>query len=114
MTVRLKRVYDAPSPDDGFRVLVDRLWPRGLTKERASVDWWARDVAPSTELRKAFHQGDLPWDAFEAGYRAELAGNAAVDVLRGELSAHAVATLLYGAHDAEHNHAAILLDVLGA
>lgn len=113
MAVRLKRVYDDPSPDDGFRVLVDRLWPRGLTKERAAVDAWAKDAAPSTELRRAFHSGGMPWDAFDAAYRAELAGSAALAALRAELAAHPAATLLYGAHDAERNHAVILLDVLG-
>ena len=109
----LKRVYDDPSPDDGFRVLVDRLWPRGLTKERASVDSWAKDVAPSTELRRAFHQGDLPWQEFESAYREELADNPAVAMLRAELAEHETSTLLYGVNDAERNHAVILLDVLG-
>ena len=112
--VRVKRVYDAASADDGFRVLVDRLWPRGLTKERAAVDWWAKDAAPSTELRRAFHQGALTWAEFEEAYRAELATNPAVGQLRTELAQHTVATLLFGAHDAEHNHAVILLAALEA
>lgn len=114
MTLRLKRVYDDPAPDDGFRVLVDRLWPRGLSKERAAVDLWAKDVAPSTGLRKAFHQGGLPWEEFAAAYRAELAAaEVAVESLRTELAGHPQSTLLFGAHDVEHNHAAILLEVLG-
>lgn len=114
MALTLKRVYDDPAPDDGFRVLVDRLWPRGLTKERAAVDLWAKDVAPSTELRKAFHHGGLPWDDFAAAYRDELTrAEVAVGVLRTELAKHPQSTLLYGAHDGEHNHAAILLEVLG-
>ena len=113
MAVLLKRVYDDPSPDDGYRVFVDRLWPRGLTKERAAVDSWAKDAAPSTELRKAFHRDDLPWDAFEAAYRTELAANPAVGMLRAELAAHPTSTLLYSVNDAERNHAVILLDVLG-
>ena len=83
MAVKLKRVYDAPSPDDGHRVLVDRLWPRGLTKERAAVDSWAKDAAPSAELRRAFHRGDLAWEEFEAAYRRELTANPAVGALRG-------------------------------
>ena len=112
MTVRLKRVYDDPTPDDGFRVLVDRLWPRGLTKERAALDLWAKEAAPSADLRQAFHRDGLPWDEFEAAYRAELAGNPAVGTLRDELARHPVSSLLYGAHDAVHNHAVILLDVL--
>ena len=112
MAVRLKRVYDDPSPDDGYRVLVDRLWPRGLTKERAAVDSWAKDAAPSTELRRAFHRGDLTWGAFEEAYRGELAGNPAVASLRTDVSTHPTSTLLYSVHDSERNHAAILLDVL--
>ncbi|WP_127473419.1 DUF488 domain-containing protein [Microbacterium sulfonylureivorans] len=114
MAVTIKRVYDAPSPDDGFRVLVDRLWPRGLTRERAAVDHWAKDAAPSTELRRAYHRDGLPWEDFASAYRVELAANPAVDALRDELSRHPVATLLYSVHDAERNHAAVLLDVLEA
>jgi uncharacterized protein YeaO (DUF488 family) len=113
MEIRLKRVYDEPAPGDGFRVLVDRLWPRGLTKERAALDLWAKEVAPSTELRRAFHHDGLSWDDFEAAYRAELEGSArtAVASLRAELSAHPVVTLLHAVHD-DRNHAVILRDVL--
>jgi uncharacterized protein YeaO (DUF488 family) len=115
MALRLKRVYDDPAPDDGFRVLVDRLWPRGLTKERAAVDLWAKDIAPSTELRTAFHRGGLPWDEFADAYREQLAAAPdAVEALRTQLAEHPQATLLYGAHDAEQNHAVILLEVLTA
>ena len=72
--MRIKRVYEPPAPDDGFRVLVDRLWPRGLSKERAAIDLWEKDVAPSDALRTAFHHGGLPWPDFADHYRAELAG----------------------------------------
>lgn len=115
MELRLKRVYDGADESDGFRVLVDRLWPRGVSKERAAVDLWAKDVAPSTELRTAFHHGGMPWADFDAAYRAELAGPAAdaVAALRAEADRHRVVTLLYGVHDAEHNHARILREVLG-
>lgn len=113
MAVRLKRVYDDPSPEDGFRVLVDRLWPRGLTKERAAVDLWAKDAAPSAELRRAFHHDGLPWEDFANAYRDELAGNPAIGSLRDELARHPDATLLFGAHDPVRNHAVILLDMLG-
>ena len=114
MEVRLKRVYDDSSPDDGFRVLVDRLWPRGLTKERAALDLWAKDVAPSTELRKAFHHEDLSWPDFEAAYRAELDDPArtAVESLRAELAPHPVVTLLHAVADESHNHALILRETL--
>lgn len=116
MELRLKRVYDEPDAGDGFRVLVDRLWPRGLTKERAALDLWAKEVAPSTELRKAFHHGEMPWDEFADAYRAELAGPArpAVEALRQELAPHAVVTLLHAVSDETHNHALILREALKA
>lgn len=114
MGLRLKRVYEGPDPGDGFRVLVDRLWPRGLTKERAAVDLWAKDVAPSTELRKAFHHGGMSWDAFAAAYREELAGPAceALESLGRDLAAHDVVTLLHAVSDETHNHALILREAL--
>ncbi|MFK4836573.1 DUF488 domain-containing protein [Microbacterium sp. ZW T2_14] len=114
MEIRLKRVYDEPATDDGFRVLVDRLWPRGLSKERAELDLWAKDVAPSTALRKAFHHDGLSWDDFASAYRAELAGSAraAVAALRTELASHAVVTLLHAVADEEHNHTLILREAL--
>ena len=114
MELRTKRVYDDPSPDDGFRVLVDRLWPRGLTKERADLDLWAKDAAPSTELRRAFHHEGMTWGAFVAAYRAELDGPAkpAVDALRAELAGHPIVTLLYSVHDEAQNHARLLRDAL--
>ncbi|NMO56912.1 DUF488 domain-containing protein [Actinoplanes sp. TBRC 11911] len=111
MTFRVKRVYDAPSPDDGYRVLVDRLWPRGVTKERAALDLWAKEVAPSTDLRVWFHQHPDEFDVFAERYRTELDANpAAVDRLR-DLAP--VVTLLYSVHDREHNHAALLAEYLG-
>ncbi|NII69120.1 DUF488 family protein, N3 subclade [Microbacterium ulmi] len=112
MELKVKRVHDDASPGDGFRVLVDRLWPRGLTKERAAVGLWAKDAAPSTELRRAFHGGGMSWDEFEAAYRAELAANPAVAELREAVARHPVATLLYGVHDPARNHAVILREAL--
>ena len=112
MEIRIERVYDGASPADGFRVLVDRLWPRGLSKERAALDLWAKEVAPSTELRKAFHHDGMSWDAFAAAYRAELAESPAVPRLRDELEGHDVVTLLHSVHDAEHNHAVLLREAL--
>lgn len=114
MELRVRRVYDEPTEKDGFRVLVDRLWPRGLSKERAAIDLWAKDAAPSAELRKAFHHEGMSWEAFEAAYRAELTGNPAVPALRAALEGHPVATLLYGTHDEQHNHAALLREALRA
>jgi len=114
MELRIKRVYDDAVPDDGFRVLVDRLWPRGLSKERAALDLWAKDVAPSTELRRAFHRDGMSWADFEAAYRAELAGptKPALEALRTELAPHAVVTLLHSVHDPVQNHAVLLLSAL--
>lgn len=115
MDLRLKRVYDDPSHDDGYRVLVDRLWPRGLTKDRAALDLWAKDVAPSPGLRKAWHAADAgAWDHYADDYRTELAGASAphVAALRDELARHPVVTLLYAAHDPERNHALVLRDEL--
>ena len=112
MGLQVKRVYDDAGPDDGFRVLVDRLWPRGVSKERAALDLWAKEVAPSTELRHWFHAHPGEFDEFSRRYRAELKVNPEVDRLRGELSGHPVVTFLYAVHDTEHNHAQILAQVL--
>ena len=111
MQLRRKRAYDTPEAADGFRVLVDRLWPRGLSKERAEIDLWAKDAAPSAELRKAWHAAsDDEWDVYADRYRAELANESApaLDELAAELKQHGVVTLVYAAHDEEHNHAVIL------
>src|SRR5690348_1344561 len=81
MTVRLKRVYDAPSARDGVRVLVDRLWPRGLTKEAAALDAWLKDIAPSNELRQWYHAHPLQWSKFRQRYLEELSNEAAHDGL---------------------------------
>lgn len=114
MELKIKRVYEDPVPADGFRVLVDRLWPRGVSKERAALDLWAKDVAPSNELRTEFHHEGMTWDAFDKAYRAELAGpsKAALDRLRVAVQRHPVATLLFGSRDLQHNEAVILRDLL--
>ncbi|WP_312678246.1 DUF488 family protein [Microbacterium sp.] len=112
MELRVKHVYDEAADADGFRVLVDRLWPRGLSKERAALDLWAKDVAPSSELRRAFHHEGLSWAEFESRYRAELAAGDGLARLRGELAGRSVATLLFASHDAEHNGAVVLRDLL--
>lgn len=110
--IRVKRVYEKPSRDDGFRVLVDRLWPRGLTKERAALGLWLKDVAPSPELRKWFGHDPARWKGFQARYRKELAGRKdALKLLRQKARERTV-TLLYGARDQEHNEARVLKKVL--
>ena len=114
MDLRRKRAYDSASPDDGYRVLVDRLWPRGVSKERAAIDLWAKDVAPSTELRHEWHSRDADFEANAAGYRAQLENESAgalaqlVEQLRG----HPVVTFVYAVNDTEHNHAVVLEGVV--
>jgi len=113
MAISIKRVYDAPSPDDGYRVLVDRLWPRGLTKERAAAAVWLRDIGPSTELRKWYGHDVARWPEFRERYRAELAsGGAPLEELRAIASEHDMVTLLFGAKDEEHNQAVVLAELL--
>jgi uncharacterized protein YeaO (DUF488 family) len=110
--IQLKRVYEKPSRKDGVRILVDRLWPRGLTKERAAVKLWLKDVAPSTELRKWFSHDPAKWEQFQARYRTELGEKAdALDLLR-QKSKEDTVTLLYGARDEEHNEALVLKSIL--
>jgi len=112
--IKLKRVYDPPSTDDGQRVLVDRLWPRGLKREEARLDDWLREVAPSDELRRWFGHDPARWDEFQQRYRRELAGEqqqSAVERLR-ERAVSGPLTLLFAARDAEHCNARVLRDYL--
>ncbi len=110
--VRIKRVYDDPAPADGHRVLVDRVWPRGLSKSDAAYDEWIQDVAPSTDLRRWFGHDPERFAEFAERYRAELEGSDALARLRTVLDEHRVVTLLYGARDTEHNQAVVLRDLL--
>ncbi|MCC7391675.1 DUF488 domain-containing protein [Candidatus Sumerlaeota bacterium] len=113
MRVKIKRVYDEPDKMDGTRILVDRLWPRGLTKAKAHVDLWMKEIAPSTELRKWFNHEPEKWKEFSKRYRAELKKNGEqVTLLRKEIG-KGDATLVYGARDEEHNAAVVLLEFLG-
>jgi uncharacterized protein YeaO (DUF488 family) len=108
MNIKIKRAYEPPSEDDGMRILVDRLWPRGLTKARASVDLWLKDIAPSTELRKWFGHDPGKWTEFKTRYRAELKKNGdRVSLLKSKVQEGKV-TLIYGAKDEEHNEAVVL------
>jgi uncharacterized protein YeaO (DUF488 family) len=110
--LQLKRVYDEPSSSDGFRVLVDRLWPRGLIKQRAAVDQWLKELAPSAELRKWFAHDPAKWKEFQTKYQRELAdkGDLLKDLKRR--SRDGAVTLLYGARDEEHNEAVVLQSML--
>jgi uncharacterized protein YeaO (DUF488 family) len=112
MTIKLKRVYEEPAKTDGTRILVDRLWPRNLTKEKAHVDLWLKDVAPSTALRKWFAHDPAKWPEFKARYKAELKNNASQLALLKRTITRGPATLLYGAKDTEHNEAVVLQDLL--
>lgn len=110
--VKLKRAYEPPSADDGARVLVDRLWPRGVRKTEAAVDHWLKDVAPSHELRRWFGHDPERWSEFRRRYKAELKSNpAALDELRSLVRQGRV-TLVYSAHDPDHNQAVVLKELL--
>lgn len=112
MSIKLKRVYEKPDAADGKRILVERLWPRGLTKAKAHVDLWMKDIAPSTELRKWFGHDPDRWAEFKKDYRSELRKNdEQVALLKKEIGKH-MATLVYGARDEEHNAAVVLLEFL--
>lgn len=114
MAIKIKRVYQEPEAADGTRVLVDRLWPRGLSKEKAKVDTWLKEVAPSTELRKWFAHDPKKWTKFQSRYLEELKLHGEqLQWLKHE-AARGPLTLLYGARDEEHNEAIILLKLLGS
>lgn len=114
MKLSVKRVYDPATPDDGFRVLVDRLWPRGLSKDKAAVDLWTKDVAPTNDLRKWFGHDPDRWNEFQKRYSAELDANTeAVQSLRDQIGKRH-ATLLFGAKDEQHNNAVALAEYLKA
>ena len=112
MEIKLKRVYEKPDEKDGFRILVDRLWPRGLTKEKAYLDLWLKEIAPSTELRKRFHHEDADWKEFCRCYRTELKNHQdEVELLRNKITESPV-TLVFSARNREQNHAVILKEIL--
>ena len=111
MGIQLKRAYEAPARADGRRILVDRLWPRGLAKANARIDLWLKEVAPSTELRQWFGHDPEKWGEFKRRYRAELKHNPALAELREQVHAGDV-TLVYAAHDPLHNQAVVLKQVL--
>lgn len=112
--LNIKRVYDKPSASDGKRLLVERLWPRGLSKEAASLDAWIREVAPSTELRKWFSHDPAKWQEFQRRYHAELDANPEAWQPLLELVKSEKATLLFSSHDAEHNNVVALKAYLEA
>lgn len=112
--IQLKRAYDPATPGDGYRVYIDRLWPRGLSHETFHYDSWDKSIAPSTELREWFHQDpDGRWEEFKRRYKAELLANPAFSAFKEEIADKPKVTLLYSSHDHEHNNAVIVADALG-
>ncbi|MCM1109638.1 MAG: DUF488 family protein [Clostridium sp.] len=111
--ISLKRAYDPASPDDGYRVYIDRLWPRGLSHETFHYDLWDKDIAPSTELREWFHADPVArWSEFKQRYGAELDGSTAFASLVSEIRNHPKVTLLYSSRDHEHNNAVVVAEKL--
>jgi len=112
MTIQLKRAYEEPKCADGMRILVDRLWPRGLTKEKAAIDIWLKDIAPSAELRKWFGHDPKKWRGFCSRYRTELKQRGdQLQLIKSKAKGGPV-TLIYGARDREHNEAVVLKQLL--
>ena len=108
MNVQIKRVYDPVERGDGFRVLVDRLWPRGLSKESAEIDLWVKDLAPSTELRRWFHSDEGAWTEFKKRYNTELSAQKAAAIELRKRIGRRKATFVYASKSVDHNHAKLL------
>lgn len=113
-SIRLRRIYDPPEQDEGTRVLVDRVWPRGISKDEAGLDHWFKELAPSTELRKWFGHDPKLWAAFKQKYRKELEDDDKREKLEelAGMAASGTVTLLFGAKDTEHNQAVVLREVV--
>ena len=112
MNIRIKRVYEEPDKDDGVRILVDRLWPRGLTKEKARVDLWLKEIAPSTELRKWFDHDPKKWKSFRGRYETEIRDKDDLIKVLNQKAREGTITLIYGARDEKHNEALVLKHIL--
>jgi uncharacterized protein YeaO (DUF488 family) len=113
MKIALKRIYEKPAPSDGVRILVDRLWPRGVSKEKAKLDLWLKDIAPTTELRKWFGHDPKKWVSFQKKYKTELKKNKGpVSELKKIVKDSKTITILYAAKDEEHNEALVIKDFI--
>lgn len=110
--IKTKRIYDEPKPEDGYRVLVDRLWPRGLTRERAHVDEWLKEAGPSNDLRKWFHDHPDKWDEFRASYTEELKRKAGILSKIASKASKGRVTLLYSFRDDQHNQAVVIKEFM--
>ena len=111
--IHIKRAYEPASPDDGFRIYIDRLWPRGLSHETFHYDLWDKDISPSTQLREWFHEDPLNrWPEFVEKYKKELTANPSFEKLKDFIKTKPVVTLLYSSHDEQHNNAIVLANLL--
>ena len=111
--IKIKRIYDQPAKDDGFRILVDRLWPRGISKEKVKVDLWLREIAPSNDLRKWFSHDPKKWEDFKIRYERELKGKQELlHKIKEAEKEKGIVTILYSARDEEHNNAVVLNAIL--
>jgi uncharacterized protein YeaO (DUF488 family) len=110
--IKMKRIYEKAAPADGFRVLVDRLWPRGVKKETANIDLWDKDITPTTKLRQDFHSGVLSWQEFSALYKTELTNNPALDSFVDLIKDKQTVTLLFAGKDTDHTHVKVIIEVL--
>lgn len=115
-TIKIKRIYEPTKASDGFRILIDRLWPRGLSKEKAKIDLWLKEIAPSNELRKWFNHEPKKWKKFKERYKDELLHNeeakAVMDELKKIIAKKRIVTLLFSASDEEHNNAVAFQEIL--
>lgn len=114
MTLKMmvKRIYESADSSDGYRILVDRLWPQGVSKQKAHLNLWAKEVAPSDSLRQAFHKGQMTGPEFEKAYKQELKNNPNLDAFKKILSEHKTITFLYASKDTVYNNARVLADFL--
>ncbi len=112
MNIKIKRVYEQPDNEDGVRILVDRLWPRGLTKEKAAITLWFKEIAPSAELRQWFGHDPSKWEEFKQRYLCEIKENHEQILLLKQEMAKGAVTLVYGAKEREHNNAVVLQEFL--
>lgn len=111
--IKLKRIYEKPEPSDGYRILIDRLWPRGISKEKASVDCWLKEIAPSNELRKWYHHDPEKWDEFRKKYQAELETVPdKVIQLKDIIRSYETVTFLYSSKEIKHNNAVALKELV--
>ncbi|MGJ7032651.1 DUF488 domain-containing protein [Niabella hirudinis] len=110
--INIKRIYEPSAKDDGYRVLVDRIWPRGISKEEADLDEWQKEIAPSTALRKWFNHDPVRWEAFKTKYTEELNKNEAAAPFLSQCRRHKTITLLYGAKEERYNQAVVLREYI--